>query len=164
MALNCDPNSLAALAKCFKCLSPATLEQINTFLLCQIANNGTTGGGGTGKTFQSALFNVGGTTQIANVAHGLGAMPQNFQARMVCVVADLASGMQVGDESDCLGWFDSNVGANLFSVIATTTNIIVTCTDSPVGIEGNCVLAGRNGGFVNISNGNNFKVKIYANT
>ena len=57
MALNCDPNALAQLAKCFKCLSPATLEEIQTFLLCQIANNGTGGGGGGGSgvtTFRSA--------------------------------------------------------------------------------------------------------------
>jgi len=33
--MNCDPNVLAEAARCFDCLSPATLEQIQTYLMCQ---------------------------------------------------------------------------------------------------------------------------------
>lgn len=45
MAVSCDPNDLAALAKCFKCLSAGTLEEVQTYLLCQILSAGGTGGG-----------------------------------------------------------------------------------------------------------------------
>lgn len=44
MAINCDTNELQHLAKCFQCLSGATLKQVQTYLLCQIANNGASGG------------------------------------------------------------------------------------------------------------------------
>lgn len=37
MALSCDPNDLAAAARCFKCLPGATLQEVQAFLLCQIA-------------------------------------------------------------------------------------------------------------------------------
>lgn len=45
MAISCDPNSLAQAAKCFKCLSPATLKEVKVYLLCQIVANGGTSGG-----------------------------------------------------------------------------------------------------------------------
>lgn len=52
MAISCDPNDLAAAARCFKCLSGATLEEVQTYLLCQILNSGGTGGsGGTTQVF-----------------------------------------------------------------------------------------------------------------
>lgn len=44
MAVSCDPNDLQALAKCFQCLPNATLQQIQTYLLCLIANSGGTTG------------------------------------------------------------------------------------------------------------------------
>jgi hypothetical protein len=47
MAIDCNTNNLQAQAKCFQCLPGATLQQIQTYLLCQILNNGGTGGGGT---------------------------------------------------------------------------------------------------------------------
>lgn len=159
MAINCDPDALAALAKCFKCQS-GNLTEIQTYLLCQILNNGGTGGG-SGKTFQSALFPVN-VTAIANVPHGLGGMPQNFQARMVCVAPDLSSGMQIGDESECACWFDTNDVVNLFNVIATATNMIVTSSQVITAFAGNTVVATRTGGFNQITDGNNFRVKIYA--
>lgn len=37
MAISCSPNDLAAAAKCFTCLSPVTLREIKTYLLCQLA-------------------------------------------------------------------------------------------------------------------------------
>lgn len=43
MAISCDPNDLAALAKCFKCLPLATLQEVQTYLLCQIFNGGVSG-------------------------------------------------------------------------------------------------------------------------
>ncbi len=49
MAISCDPNDLAAAARCFKCLSGATLEEVQTYLLCQILNIGGAGGGGGGS-------------------------------------------------------------------------------------------------------------------
>lgn len=188
MAVPCDSTSLIDAAKCIQCIPQGMQFQVLVSLLCQIANNPSGGGavtqliagtnitlnpaGGTGAVtinstgppaeFQSALFTLG-TPQIANVAHGLGAMPQTFQARMRCVVADLASGMQVGDESEAACWFDSNSVLNLFNVIATTTNIIVTSTLSIIGNEGNVLIAGRSGGNTNITSGNNFRIKIYAN-
>lgn len=33
--MNCDPNTLALAAKCFSCLGPRTLTDIETYLLCQ---------------------------------------------------------------------------------------------------------------------------------
>ncbi len=39
----CDPHSLQSLAKCFQCLSPVTLQQIQTYLLCQLNNSGVAG-------------------------------------------------------------------------------------------------------------------------
>lgn len=45
MPVSCDPNDLAALAKCFKCMPLATLLEIQTYLLCQIVNSGVSGGG-----------------------------------------------------------------------------------------------------------------------
>ena len=45
MAIDCDPNALAALAKCFQCLPPATLQQIQAYLLCQIGNSSVITGG-----------------------------------------------------------------------------------------------------------------------
>jgi hypothetical protein len=188
VAIDCTPDALAAAAKCFKCPSGTTLLEIQTYLLCQILNNGGTGGGGVSQLmagtnitlnpvggtgvvtinssgapaeFQSGLFTLG-STQIANVAHGLGAMPQNFGARMRCVVADLTSGMQVGDESEASCWFDSNSVIGLFNVIATVTNVIVTSSMVIIGGEGNVVVPNRNGGASNILSGNNFRIKIYA--
>ena len=35
--MNCDPESIIAAAKCLQCLSEQQLEQVKTFLLCQIA-------------------------------------------------------------------------------------------------------------------------------
>ncbi len=42
----CDPNQLLAAAKCFQCLSHQQLQQVVTYLLCQISVNGGSGGGG----------------------------------------------------------------------------------------------------------------------
>lgn len=44
--INCDPNILAELARCFKCLSFTTNLEVQTYLLCQIVNTIGTGGGG----------------------------------------------------------------------------------------------------------------------
>jgi len=35
--MNCDPNALADAARCFSCLGPATLTEVETYLLCLIA-------------------------------------------------------------------------------------------------------------------------------
>ena len=40
--MNCDPNALAAAARCFSCLPPSTLHEVDTYLLCQSANQITT--------------------------------------------------------------------------------------------------------------------------
>lgn len=44
MAISCDPNDLQHLAKCFQCLPLGTLQEIQTYLLCQILNSGVSGG------------------------------------------------------------------------------------------------------------------------
>jgi len=36
MALTCNPDQLAALARCIKCLSEATLLEVRVYLLCQL--------------------------------------------------------------------------------------------------------------------------------
>jgi hypothetical protein len=41
----CDPNQLLKAAKCFQCLSEKELQQVVTYLLCQISVNGSGGGG-----------------------------------------------------------------------------------------------------------------------
>jgi len=41
--VNCDPNSLAQAARCFQCLLPKTLAEIETYLLCQWSNHLTPG-------------------------------------------------------------------------------------------------------------------------
>lgn len=41
MAISCDTNDLAALAKCFNCLGMATNQQIQTYLLALIAGAST---------------------------------------------------------------------------------------------------------------------------
>src|SRR6266478_5442908 len=38
MALTCQPDALAALAKCFKCIGPATNLEVQVYLLCQVLN------------------------------------------------------------------------------------------------------------------------------
>lgn len=38
MPIDCSTDNLALLAKCFKCMSPSTLLEIQTYLLCQLAN------------------------------------------------------------------------------------------------------------------------------
>jgi hypothetical protein len=35
--INCDPNALAQAAKCFKCLSPQTNMEVQTFILAVLA-------------------------------------------------------------------------------------------------------------------------------
>ena len=40
MPIDCSTDNLALLAKCFKCMSPSTLLEIQTYLLCQIASSG----------------------------------------------------------------------------------------------------------------------------
>ena len=62
MAISCDVNVLAQQAKCFKCNSPATLAEIQTYLLCQILNNGTGGGGGLPTGPQTANTFLAGPT------------------------------------------------------------------------------------------------------
>ncbi len=46
MPVTCTPSNLAELAACLKGLSPTQQEAVQTYLLCQIANNGGAGGGG----------------------------------------------------------------------------------------------------------------------
>lgn len=73
MPISCDPNDLAQLAKCFKCLPPATLQEIITYLLCQINNNGSTGGGAVTQL-------IAGTNITLNPAGGTGAVTINATA------------------------------------------------------------------------------------
>lgn len=47
----CEPNDLISLARCFNCLSPSTLLEVQTYLLCQIMLNGGGGGGGATEVF-----------------------------------------------------------------------------------------------------------------
>lgn len=65
MALSCDPNSLQALAKCFHCLSPGTLLEVQTYLLCQIASNPSGGGSGTVTSFSAGNFSPLFNTSVA---------------------------------------------------------------------------------------------------
>lgn len=37
MPISCDPNDLAELAKCFSCLNPVQLAQVQTYLLALLA-------------------------------------------------------------------------------------------------------------------------------
>ena len=37
--MDCDPNELARLARCFSCFPPVVLQQIQAFILCQILNS-----------------------------------------------------------------------------------------------------------------------------
>jgi len=60
MAIDCNTNNLQAQAKCFQCLPGATLQQIQTYLLCQILSNGV------GCTNTSAI--ISGTDIDWNVA------------------------------------------------------------------------------------------------
>lgn len=41
MAISCDTNDLASVAKCFTCLSPVTQQQVQTYLLALIAGTST---------------------------------------------------------------------------------------------------------------------------
>jgi hypothetical protein len=93
--INCDPNTLAMLAKCFKCLSLATHLEVQTYLLCQIVNTIGTGGGGTvnqliagsgitlspssgvGDVTISATGGGGGTAQLVTYTSGTPANPPN---------------------------------------------------------------------------------------
>ena len=43
--MTCTPQTLLAASNCFQCLSEKQLSQINAYLLCQIVNNGSSGGG-----------------------------------------------------------------------------------------------------------------------
>jgi hypothetical protein len=43
MALSCEPNDLAQLAKCFQCLSQGQRDAIHTYLLCTLAAGGAAG-------------------------------------------------------------------------------------------------------------------------
>jgi len=43
MPTSCDPNDLALLAKCFTCLPSVTLQQVQTYLLCQMLSGVATG-------------------------------------------------------------------------------------------------------------------------
>lgn len=52
----CDPNELAQLARCFACLSPAQLLEVQTYLICLINDNG---GGGGGVGAQEVFFGNG---------------------------------------------------------------------------------------------------------
>jgi len=52
MAVTCTTSNLSELAACFSCLSPQELQAIQTYLLCQLANDG--GGGGGGDTITTA--------------------------------------------------------------------------------------------------------------
>lgn len=46
--MNCSPQELANAARCFQaCLSASQLDAVETYLSCQIANNGGGGGGAT---------------------------------------------------------------------------------------------------------------------
>ena len=81
MSLSCDPNTLAQLAKCFHCLSPGTQLEVQSYLLCQIVNNGTGGGLPTGD--QAA------NTVLAGPTSGAAAAP-TFRA---LVTADLGTTM-----------------------------------------------------------------------
>jgi len=70
MAENCDPNALAAAAKCFKCQA-GNLQEIQTYLLCQILNAGGTGGGGgsgTVTSFSSGNLSPLFTTSVATAS------------------------------------------------------------------------------------------------
>lgn len=42
----CEPNTLLDSARCFQCLSQKELQQVVTYLLCQILSNGSSGSAG----------------------------------------------------------------------------------------------------------------------
>jgi hypothetical protein len=43
--MTCTPQVLLAASNCFQCLSEKQLQEINVYLLCQIVNNPSGGGG-----------------------------------------------------------------------------------------------------------------------
>ncbi len=102
MATSCDPNDLAALARCFKCLPGATLQEVQTFLLCQILNNGGTGGGGPGS-FPVEPAN----TVFAGPTAGVPALP-TFRA---IVAADLGTTLDVTFNSVTVNRFGGGAGS-----------------------------------------------------
>jgi len=190
VAISCDPNDLAALARCFKCLPPGTLTEVQTYLLCQILNNGGTGGGvtsiiagtnvtinpagGTGAVTINAAGGGGvtnftsaqatlGAANILNVAHGLANTPKFVRGVMQCVANDGASNSLIGDEIGCEFFFDTFNSCPLFNVEANAANVIASSSLVIVGNEAGVVLV-RNGGAlkVHISSGINWRVKIYA--
>lgn len=44
MAVICDPKPLLAASKCFSCLTPVQMQQVQTYLLCQLLNSLASGG------------------------------------------------------------------------------------------------------------------------
>lgn len=70
MAISCDPNNLASLARCLTCLPAATLQEVKTNLLCQLNS---VGGFGTnivppGSTYTGALAEFD-LTVVANTGY-----------------------------------------------------------------------------------------------
>ena len=190
MAISCDPNDLAALARCFKCLPPGTLTEVQTYLLCQILNNGGTGGGvtsiiaGTNVTINPAggtgavTINAaggGGVTNFTSVPatlgavaittqnHGLANAPKYVRAVMRCIVNDAASTYVVGDEVDCCYFMDTFNACQLFSIFANATQVGARSTLTITGNEAGVVVCTKGGGAkVHITSGNNWNLVIYA--
>jgi hypothetical protein len=158
----CDAASLIAGAQCIAgCIPPGMQFPVLASLLCQIANNGGTGGGGAAN-FVSADFPLT-SAAIMNTPHGLGAQPKNVQGFVVCAVADANTGYQPGDLIQPFGFYDPNAGTMVFTVWATATNVGASSDAVLVGNEANYGIVVRGGGVVtNPSSWTNFRFRIYA--
>jgi len=146
MAISCDPNDLAALAKCFKCLPPATLQQIQAYLLCQIVNNGGTGGGGLPTGVEPANTFLAGppsgpdaipTFRKMVTADLLTTLTPQFARLGIGTAADLVHLLEIAIGTvtvdthavDITGtWNNAAIPFNAFNLNITDTNSLATST------------------------------------
>lgn len=155
MSLDCDPNALAAAARCFKCLLPVTQLEVQTYLLCQIAN-------AQGQpSFTSQQFTL--SQVLWSAAHGLDSVPSQVRLVIVCVSNDAMSGFSAGQEVESSSFYDSNDNLLEWTFGADANNVFARAGSQPVGNETNIfVVASGGGGSVNVSSWSNFRLKFYA--
>jgi hypothetical protein len=156
----CDPQSLMSAAQCFDCLSPGQQMSVLLYLMCQIQQNGSTGGGGAG--FASAQFPLTATGYTTN--HGLGGVPSIRSAVLVCVSPDANTFYVPGDEIDVDGISVTSGGGPAFTLGDNSTAIFAGASMVPLGNENNYELNAKGGGIGTVSPAsfNNFRLKFYA--
>lgn len=156
MAVDCSPAALLRALGCLSCLTPKQQQEIQTYLLCQIA------GKASGYASPLIVPTMGVTGGLLD--HGLGATPRYAGATLVVVANDANVGYQVGDEIPLINQVDTGTLSPVVQIWVTPTQIGWASNAFFPGGEGSWLflfrnMTGASGGPADMSN---FRLRLWA--